>query len=525
MFSMASTLPLQRSAGVVSTGNMGEVLRSAGYTAEGFREALAVDGAARRDRADIQFHLRRLPQGDRLATLIKLFWLGVPVASEEAAAALEPHALDALAELGMLTLVGDSVEATLEIFPTGGLLVAGDRVGSGRSEGPADQVIGVMPSSLALMRLTPRRDVDSVLDLGTGSGVQALCAARHARRVVAVDVNPRALEYTKLNAALNGIANVECREGDILDLPDGAEFDLVVCNPPYVISPDTSFILRDGGLVADSFCERLVRRVPAHLKEGGLAAVLVGWVVRDGDWTAPLRSWVEGSGCDALLLHFVTQDPLRYAADWNEGLRSDEDAYAEALDRWLDYYRMLEIEALAWGVVVLRRRTGENWVWAHDYASSDRMQSAGGQVLRMFEAQDYVRGLPHDRALLDARLTLIDDHRLTREVRCRDGGEVVERQILTLEQGFGFRVGVDAYTAELLPHFDGRRPLGEILKEAVDGMPGHVDRAEFTAGALRVVRRLVEAGFLAAGGAQHDDEGERVENRRTAAPPANARGG
>jgi SAM-dependent methyltransferase len=492
MFSMASTLPLERSDAVASSGNLGEVLRGAGYTAEGFRELLAVDGGARRDRADIQFHLRRLPRDDRLATLIKLFWLGVPIASDEAAAALEPLALDDLAELGVLTLGGDSVEARLEIFPTGGLLVAGDRLGASRSSGPADQVIGVMPSSLALMRLTPRRDVDSVLDLGTGSGVQALCAARHARRVVAVDVNPRALEYTELNAALNGITNVECREGDILDLPDGADYDLVVCNPPYVISPDTSFILRDGGLAGDSFCERLVRRVPGHLKEGGLAEVLVGWVVRDGDWTAPLRSWVEGSGCDAVLLHFVTQDPLTYAADWNEGLRSDEGAYAVALDRWLDYYAKLAIEALAWGVVVLRRRTGENWVWAHDYASSDRMQPAGGQVLRLFEAQDYLRGLPDDRALLDARLALIEEHRLTREVQFRDGAEVVERQILSLEEGLGFRVGVDTYTAALLPRFDGNRALGAILDEVA----GEVDRDEYVAGALRVARRLTEAGFL-----------------------------
>jgi hypothetical protein len=224
--------------------------------------------------------------------------------------------------------------------------------------------------------------------------------------------------------------------------------------------------------------------------------VLVGWIVRDDDWSAPLRNWVEGSGCDALLLHFVTQDPLTYAADWNEGLRADESAYAGALDRWLDYYRELEIEALAWGVAVLRRRSGENWVWAHDYASSDRMQAAGGQVLRLFEAQDYLRGLPDDRSLLDATLALVDEHRLTREVQFRDGAEVVGRQILNLEKGLGFRVGVDTYTAELLPRFDGRRLLGEIVEAAADGMPRKIDRNEFVSGALRVVRRLIEAGLL-----------------------------
>jgi hypothetical protein len=91
---------------------------------------------------------------------------------------------------------------------------------------------------------------------------------------------------------------------------------------------------------------------------------------------------------------------------------------------------------------------------------------------------------------------LIDEHRLTREVQFRDGAEVVERQILSLEEGLGFRVGVDTYTAELLPRFDGRRTLDDILVAATNRMQGEIDRSEYNAGALRVVKRLVEAGIV-----------------------------
>lgn len=56
-----------------------------------------------------------------------------------------------------------------------------------------------------LAALTVRRSIGTALDLGTGGGVQALLAARHSRRVVAVDVNPRALRYTAFNARLNGL--------------------------------------------------------------------------------------------------------------------------------------------------------------------------------------------------------------------------------------------------------------------------------------------------------------------------------
>ena len=65
--------------------------------------------------------------------------------------------------------------------------------------------------------------------------------------MTAVDVNPRALRYAALNARLNGLANVETREGSWLEPVADERFDLVVCNPPYVLSPDRDYLFRDGG--------------------------------------------------------------------------------------------------------------------------------------------------------------------------------------------------------------------------------------------------------------------------------------
>ena len=59
-----------------------------------------------------------------------------------------------------------------------------------------------------------------------------MLAADHAEHVVAVDLNPRALWLTELNCRLNGIANVECRKGDLFEPVAGETFDLVVTNPP-----------------------------------------------------------------------------------------------------------------------------------------------------------------------------------------------------------------------------------------------------------------------------------------------------
>ena len=77
---------------------------------------------------------------------------------------------------------------------------------------------------------------DRVLDVFTGSGVQAVTAARAgAKEVVAVDVSPRAALAARLNARLNGVG-VRVLRGDMLEPVTGERFDLVVANPPFVPS-------------------------------------------------------------------------------------------------------------------------------------------------------------------------------------------------------------------------------------------------------------------------------------------------
>lgn len=74
---------------------------------------------------------------------------------------------------------------------------------------------------------------DRVLDMGTGCGVNAILAARVARDVVAVDVNPDAVAAARLNCGRHGVGErVDCRVGDLFEPVDGT-FDLVVFDPPF----------------------------------------------------------------------------------------------------------------------------------------------------------------------------------------------------------------------------------------------------------------------------------------------------
>jgi len=113
-----------------------------------------------------------------------------------------------------------------------------------------------------------------VLDMGTGSGVCALFAARHARRVVAVDLNPAACRCALLNARLNQLEErLEVRHGDLFAPVAGERFDLVLFNPPFLRG--TPRDERDRAWRSNDVAERFAAGLAAHLTPAGAALVLL----------------------------------------------------------------------------------------------------------------------------------------------------------------------------------------------------------------------------------------------------------
>jgi release factor glutamine methyltransferase len=117
------------------------------------------------------------------------------------------------------------------------------------------------------------RDAD-VLDMGTGSGVCAVIAARYARRVVAVDINPAAVRCTAINALLNHVEpKVEVRQGDLFAAVADERFDLILFNPPFVRGAPRDD--RDRAWRSSDVAERFAAGLRAHLKPLGSALVLL----------------------------------------------------------------------------------------------------------------------------------------------------------------------------------------------------------------------------------------------------------
>ena len=338
-------------ADTVAAETLGTALRRGGYSEDAVYRLLG-DEAYSSERGDIPADERRLPETP-LAALVRLFFLQLPVNADEAEVALGRSGIDALEATG-LAEVGDDVIPRARLLPIGKLLLASDGF-SRDADDPADYVATYTPTARVLDSLTPRPRVERALDVGTGSGIHALLAAQHAGQVIATDVNPRALAYTTLNAALNGLHNVECRQGSLFEPVEGETFGLITCNAPYVISPETRWVYRDSEFSEDGVSERVLLSAAAHLADDGYAAMLVSWLAFDEN--APderVIGWAEASGCDSWILSTLNSDPLTHAAEWNSHLAGE--ALGDALDEWARYFDDLGVELVSEGGVILHKR-------------------------------------------------------------------------------------------------------------------------------------------------------------------------
>jgi len=115
-----------------------------------------------------------------------------------------------------------------------------------------------------------------VLDLGTGSGIQALSAARDADYVLGIDINPRAVELAARNAKANGISNANFILSDLFENVEGV-FDTIIFNPPYLPVNEQGELERawSGGHLGRVLIDRFIKNVKSHLNPNAIVYILL----------------------------------------------------------------------------------------------------------------------------------------------------------------------------------------------------------------------------------------------------------
>lgn len=489
-----------------------ESLLETGFTVDAVAALLGPTAHAALGRNQTTPGRLRTADGSPLSTLTRLFLLQTPVTRAAADAAL-PGIVDRLCVEGFLETSVSEVRARLDCRPYAAPTEGGSDhdywVVSDLTPGldgtpnhvSADHVLGISAASTSLAQLTLRHDeIDSALDLGTGCGVQALHLAAHTWRVVATDVNQRALRIARFNAALNDLDNVEVREGSYFEPVRDEQFDLIATNPPFVISPANRerLVYRDSGLPGDRVVEDIVRTAPRHLTPGGWCQVLANWVIaKDRPWDERLAGWLaptEGRPeCDALVVQREVLDPAAYVELWlaDEGATGTPD-YVRRYDTWLSWFEDQGIEGVGFGWINLRRCSNdqtsvlrlEEWPYDIEQPIAPAI-GAWGDAVETLRVSD-------DDLLLRTRVLTASG--VVQETVGAPGAS--DPQAIVLRQQRGLRRGhaADTVTAAIVGACDGDLYLGEII-DAVAQLLDE-DAAALRQTYLPVVRQLAEDGFL-----------------------------
>ena len=476
------------------------------------------------------------PAPSPVAVLTALFMLGEPVPATALDAALPRTAAAGAAAIGLVGEPDETgcVRARLDLRPHEAVDDAGEvrwwvasdlgELVTGRALAP-DHVLGVGGAGLTLAGLTPRTPVRTALDLGCGCGIQTLYLLRHAERVVATDISARALAFTAFNAALAGVSvigapnadtgsgseagsdsgagRLELLRGSLLEPVTGRRFDLIVSNPPFVLTPPA---VREAGLPLMEYRDAggpvlpaLVAGLGEHLEPGAVAVMLGNWEHRGvGAWSDAVAAWIPEE-LDAWVIEREVQDPVEYATMWlrDGGLTLERDAggFETALEAWIDDFEDRGVRGIGFGYLIVHRprRPREPWRLLEEVTTSGQ-GVLGPHVAQVLEVRELLAGLD-DEAVVDLRPVLAPD--VTEERHLIPGA--AEPTVILLRQGAGLGRTLQASTAvaALAGVADGELSVGQVAS-AVAALSelNRADAAALRAEMVEATRRLVTVGFL-----------------------------
>lgn len=447
-----------------------------------------------------------------LATLARTFILGLPVSLREFVVAMPALGVDGAVALGLVarahsTSEGDIIEPRLDLRPysfidshgAGEFYIASDlgELALGHAI-PEHHVLGVGGASMTLSGLMVGNPVGTVLDLGTGCGIQALHAARHADHIIATDISRRALELAALNAELNGVQSIEFRLGSLFEPIAGETVDQVVSNPPFVITPRTegvpTYEYRDGGLVGDALVASVIRGTADHLRPGGTAQMLGNWEYRGADAFDRLSEWLDGTGLDAWIVEREVQSVEQYAETWirDGGTRSGTPEFDALYRAWLDDFAERGVTSIGFGYIALRKpASGAPTLRRLERLDGPLGSSAlGTHIAASFDSHDWLEVVGD--GLADARLTVSGD--VTEERHYWPGNE--DPTVMTLRQGGGFARSypLDTAVAAIVGACDGELSIRAIVGAIAQLLD--VDGEALLVETLPSIRELVFAGVL-----------------------------
>jgi carbamoyltransferase len=341
-----------------------ERLHELGYTEEAVTRAMGVSDHSVRHMAAWPAHVRncrRQKTGNPCALLAAFFLAEESVERQELEAVLGVDVVKVLEQLDFIGQLDGKHYFRYFLYPLLGTVLLTD--GCVSNPNHLDQVYPLGGDSHALARYAPRPRVGLALDHCTGSGVHAVLAGGHCERAFGVDINPRALAFSRFNARLNGRDNVSFVESDCYQNVDGQnmaldgplQFDLITANPPFVPTPETLSLCRGGGLSGEEVTAKIIAGLPPRLKADGTFSMITQIPnLKRETFFSRCQRWLGGGETWAMaVLTNHAWAPEVYVLGHQTPVAFED--YGANFQRWLDAYEEMQLESITASQVYLFR--------------------------------------------------------------------------------------------------------------------------------------------------------------------------
>ena len=349
-------------------------------------------------------------------------------------------------------------------------IAADSGFGSHEAGPPSDLVFnGHNPLTRQFLLLMPSVG-GRVLDLCSGTGIDAMACDPATSTVIAVDVAPRATHFAAFNVWLNGADHVKPLQGDLYAPAEGRQFDWVIAHPPYVPTLRDVAVYRDGGEMGDAVLQRIVEGLPAHLGVGGSFFILaIGLDGTEGRYEDRVRSWMGAAGREFdLVFGIVDFKPVeqyaRFLVDRAHGGQPGD------LDRWTEIFSSHGVKASVYGALVGRRTApGSGECQTRRVALAPEGKAGSFEwMLRWFE---WCRQPGLRERLLASRPKLAPAVKVHVTYSVSDARFLAEAYRLTNPDApFAADMETDGWVMTLLSGFDGTRTPAEVVAAAHPGV-------------------------------------------------------
>ena len=227
-----------------------------------------------------------------------------------------------------------------------------------------ESVYPVGLDSITLSEVSIKKHFNSVLDLGCGSGILSIIASSHSRYVTGIDLNPRAINFSRFNALLNDIDNCRFIYGDLYSPIKNEKYDFILSNPPYELSIHKSSLFRDGGKYGFKVLQKIIEGVSLHLNNSGFCQIITKMPEFTDKSKAELfKEWIHKENLHIFYLELYKRSlyQLAYETCSDAFLGANKKIcyrnYSQKVTKLLHFLDGIKLRSMSSGIITITRDT------------------------------------------------------------------------------------------------------------------------------------------------------------------------